>query len=130
MSFRLLVCGGRNFNDSSLPERLNAWYVERPDIEIITGYDPHNKRFQGADELAFTWAVASGVPAFPFPARWQLYGRRAGPLRNQEMLDFGKPHAVLAAPGGGGTADMCSRALKAGLVVHELEPARTAAGRV
>ena len=47
-------------------------------------------------------------------------GKRAGPLRNQRMLDEGKPDLVVAFPGGGGTKDMVRRAVKAGVSVHEV----------
>ena len=52
-----------------------------------------------------------------YPAQWDVYGRRAGPIRNQEMIDEGKPDGVVAFPGGKGTADMVRRAEAAGLKV-------------
>ena len=45
-----------------------------------------------------------------YPADWKKYGKSAGPLRNQRMIDEGKPDLVVAFPGGVGTADMISRA--------------------
>ena len=129
MAYRLLVCGGRSFNERGLSWELSRWLANHPDLEIITGYDPDDERFQGADELAFKWAEACDVPVFPFAAPWRKRGRAAGPIRNQRMLDLGKPHAVLAAPGGIGTADMCRRAVKAGLPVTELVPSLNS-GRV
>ena len=38
------------------------------------------------------------------------YGKAAGPIRNQQMLDEGKPDVVIAFPGASGTADMINRA--------------------
>lgn len=115
-AFRLLVCGGRTYSDEqALAWELSRWAMRHDGLEIITGYDPDNVRFQGADQLAHEWALANGIPAFPFPAPWRLKGNYAGPFRNQRMLDFGKPHGVVAFPGGRGTADMCARAEKAGI---------------
>ena len=36
----------------------------------------------------------------------EKHGNAAGPIRNQRMLDHGKPDIVVAFPGGSGTADM------------------------
>ena len=46
---------------------------------------------------------------------WKKYGKKAGPLRNQQMLEEGKPDLVVAFPGGNGTADMVRRAKKANI---------------
>ena len=50
-----------------------------------------------------------------FPADWKVRGRAAGHIRNQQMLDEGRPHLVVAFPGGRGTADMVRRARAAGI---------------
>jgi hypothetical protein len=55
-----------------------------------------------------------------FPAQWDRYGEAAGPIRNAWMLEFGKPDLVVAFPGGRGTADMISKARKAGIEVCEV----------
>jgi len=53
-------------------------------------------------------------------ANWAGLGRKAGPIRNQEMLDQGRPNMVVAFPGGRGTADMVRRARGAGVEVIEV----------
>jgi len=52
-------------------------------------------------------------------ANWAELGRKAGPIRNQQMLDEGKPNLVVAFPGGRGTADIVRRARAAGIEVVE-----------
>lgn len=52
--------------------------------------------------------------------RCRLEGKAAGPIRNQRMLDDGKPDRVLAFPGGRGTANMVKLAKAAGVPVHEI----------
>ena len=54
---------------------------------------------------------------------WDELGKKAGPLRNQRMLDEGKPNLVVAFPGGGGTKDMVRRAVKARVPIHEVNRA-------
>lgn len=121
MAERILVCGGRAYNDrTAVAWELSRLSMQHDDLIIICGYDPDDERFQGADQLAFEWARAHGVPAFPFPAPWTKRGRSAGPFRNQRMLDCGRPTKVVAFPGGRGTADMTRRAHDARLSVLEV----------
>jgi hypothetical protein len=51
-------------------------------------------------------------------ARWEQYGKRAGPLRNEEMIQSGAD-LVIAFAGGAGTADCVRRARRAGIPVRE-----------
>ena len=112
---RLLVCGGREFtNDRLLAETLDALRREREITHVIAG------GARGADSRAADWAVAQGIPCEVYMADWEGIGRKAGPIRNQRMLDEGKPDLVVAFPGGRGTADMVRRARSAGLDVLEI----------
>jgi hypothetical protein len=48
------------------------------------------------------WAWCRGVPCEPYEVtqgEWDELGKKAGPLRNQRMLDEGKPDLVVAFPG-------------------------------
>jgi hypothetical protein len=76
---------------------------------------------RGADSLAVRYAEQYKCPVEKFPALWDVHGRAAGPIRNQLMLDEGKPDLVLAFPGGRGTAHMIDIAEKAGVEVHRIE---------
>jgi hypothetical protein len=49
------------------------------------------------------------------------HGRAARPIRNQRMLDEGKPDLVVAFPGGRGTTDMIRRAERAGVPVRQVQ---------
>lgn len=76
----------------------------------------------GADEMANLYAGRRGIQRIIFPANWSI-GKKAGPIRNQLMLDVGKPNLVVAFPGGTGTADMVRRSRKAGVEVIEISAA-------
>ena len=111
----MLVCGGREFaNRQLLTEVLNRLHQERGIALIISG------GARGADTMAEWWAKAKGVPCDVYEADWISLGRKAGPIRNQRMLDEGKPDLVVAFPGGRGTADMVRRGREAGVEVIEV----------
>lgn len=113
---RLLVCGGRTFDDHELLHTaLTDWIAAHGwPTEVITGGAP------GADTLGHAWATTEGIPTRVFPADWAAHGRAAGPRRNAQMA----AHAAqgqggcLALPGGRGTADMVRQARAAGLTVY------------
>lgn len=109
---RVLICGGRNFDDSALfSETMTELHAEHKFEMVIHGGAP------GADRMADLWARMYGVERMTFPADWNRHGRAAGPIRNQQMLDEGKPDLVIAFPGGRGTRDMMKRAFSAGVKV-------------
>lgn len=110
---RVLVCGGRNYRDRDAVYReLDArlWAMSA----LICGAAP------GADTLAWDWGRSRDLPCERFPADWRKHGRAAGPIRNQRMIDEGKPDIVLAFSGGRGTTDMIDRARRAGISVVEI----------
>lgn len=112
---RVLVCGGRKFDDFNLLAATMEPY--RESIRVVIHGGAH-----GADSLAETWANEWGKGVHRFPAQWGKYGKAAGPIRNQRMIDVGKPDIVIAMPGGVGTADMVRRAQEAGLRVVRPTP--------
>lgn len=115
---RVIVCGGRDFNNKrAVQERLDAIYSLTPldALTIIQG------GATGADKLAREWCQETFVPFDNYPADWAKFGNRAGPIRNQRMLDDGKPDLVVAFKGGKGTADMVRRAKLSGIEVEEVK---------
>jgi hypothetical protein len=120
---RVLVCGGRDYADRARAfHELDAMHAEETIRLVIHGAcADHEGRLRGADRFAEEWAIAREVPYAGVPARWKLYGRGAGPRRNGEMLMLWSPDAVLALPGGSGTADMVRRAEQFGILVRRVE---------
>lgn len=117
---RVLVCGGRDYNDEYIGHYSLSKYVGDPRYHDPTGGYPtiiHGGCPTGADSIANSWAKAKGLPREIYPAQWDEFGKAAGPIRNKLMLNRGKPDLVIAFPGGKGTADMVRRAEKAGIKV-------------
>src|SRR5690348_16842040 len=112
---RVLVCGGRDYVDrDALYAALDRLHSEHRFTILIAG------GARGADTLAAQWAEDRGIPTEVYMADWQGQGRKAGPIRNQRMLDDGHPDLVVAFPGGKGTAGMMALSRKAGIEVITL----------
>jgi hypothetical protein len=113
---RVLVCGGRDYNDlPALNAELDAIHAEFNITELIHG------AARGADSLAASWAKSRGIPTRAFPADWNRHGKAAGFRRNEAMLRE-MPDAVIAFPGGKGTAHMVMLAANAGVRVKPIAP--------
>jgi hypothetical protein len=117
--FRVIVAGSRTYTDySRLCATLDHLLSLRTDeIIIISGCA------RGADTLGERYAAEHNHAVVRFPAQWELLGKRAGSARNQQMLDEGQAHALVAFPLGAsiGTRDMIRRARAAGISVRVIE---------
>lgn len=113
---RVIVCGGRDYgknpdgsdNDVEMDFLFNfltELLIKHPGMVVIQG------EARGADRLAKLWANFMKVPVVSFPADWKKYGNRAGPVRNLQMIEEGKPDLVVAFRGGAGTTNMIKQAL-------------------
>jgi hypothetical protein len=103
---KILVCGDRNWKET---DTIFNWLAKfHKSSTIIHG----NAR--GADTIGGKIAEKLGMLVLPYPANWEKYGKAAGPIRNQQMLDS-KPDLVLAfhsdLKNSKGTKDMVQRAL-------------------
>lgn len=125
MSERVLVCGSRNWSDRDYLEGFLDRTLESHGIDVVI-----HGAARGADTMAGEWASKRGIPVMAFPADWAAHGRAAGPIRNQRMLDEGKPTLVIAfalnLSTSKGTSDMLRRAGRANLpaLVHDRGAAR------
>ena len=104
---RVLVCGSRHFKDVPLLEGVLSAF---PITTIIEG------EARGADLLARYYGERNGIEVLAVPADWERYGKRAGPIRNGEMLKL-LPELVIAfrGPNSRGTQNMINQARKAGI---------------
>lgn len=125
--FRIIVAGGRDFNDKYLMEdNLMEWILdiylenhnsdEKVVLEFITG------KARGADTLGEMFAKEHDYKVKEFPADWNKYGKSAGYIRNKQMAEYAaKSNGVLFAFWDGkskGSKNMIDLANKYGLEVH------------
>ena len=80
MTGKYIIAGSRDFTDFELMERV----LKEFDIhEIVCG------GARGADILGKEYGDKYNIPVKMFPANWERFGNRAGPLRNIEMAEYG-----------------------------------------
>jgi YspA, cpYpsA-related SLOG family len=82
---RILVTGSRDWSDRHLiAVAISKIHDDGHGITIVHGACP-----SGADALADEVAYGLGYTREPHPADWDRYKKRAGPIRNAEMVALG-----------------------------------------
>ena len=132
--YTVLVCGGRRWGyihhdissqlleDHLQTERLYRTLDEifakltLPQMRIIAG------EASGADYFGKMWAIKNlGKENYQgYSADWEKYGKSAGPVRNVQMLNEGKPDLVVACSGGIGTNHMKTIAIAQNIQIVEI----------
>jgi len=115
----VLITGTRLFTGASpdlARDVLNKTLDERVDAdlhELVCG------GAMGVDWWAMKWALRNEVTLHVVPARWKLYGKGAGPIRNTIMLADYRPKRVIGFWDGKsrGTQHMLKTALSAGVKI-------------
>lgn len=114
---RVIIAGSKDFEDYDfMKQKLDEYFGSEGGELVETIISGHA---EGADILGERYAAEKGLPCSIFPADWQKYGRKAGPLRNSQMLDYayeGFPEVVAFWNGtSSGTYDTIKKARKKGI---------------
>lgn len=110
---RVLCFGGRYYADAA---RVDWALSQLPGILGVARFAIVHGDARGADRLCGEWGKRHQLPVGAVPANWELDGHKAaGPIRNQDMLEFFLPTYAVGFPGQGGTADMARRLKSAGV---------------
>jgi hypothetical protein len=120
---RVIVTGSRNWVGQwginkiyeVLDSVLNMADTMEQGFELIHGACP-----TGADEIANSWAqvseVADKVMITTWPAQWDIYGKPAGPVRNEQMMAAGGDLCVVfLRNNSSGTLDAIGKARRRGI---------------
>lgn len=102
---RIAIIGSRNFNDYNLVTETLLPYKSKITLIVSGGA-------KGADSLGEKWAIKNNIQTLIFPADWDKHGKRAGFIRNEDIIK--NCDGVLAFWDGGskGTAHSLSLAEK------------------
>ena len=120
---KLIICGGRHFDDYEALERVVDKVISElnssEESEIVSGH------CQGTDLLGELYAEKHGLKCSVFPAKWEKFGKAAGPIRNSEMIDYisdSENPMVIAfvGPNSKGTMDTVNKAVKAGFTIYKI----------
>ena len=130
---RILVCGGRHFEDYDLLKNILVKVLQLKkltpkDVEIVSGH------CKGADMLGEKWAEGNGANTKIFPADWVKYKKSAGPIRNKQMIDYitcfsDKLVVAFVSPNSKGTRNTISLAKKNNIPVIATEYVNEDKGR-
>lgn len=127
--FTLCVTGGRNYDNRQKLNLVLNRVLERFEVTLLI-----EGGATGTDYWARLWAEEQGIKVKTYEADWNnilaaeavightpfgiAYNKLAGFVRNQKMLDEGKPNLVIAFPGGRDTADMIKRTIKSKTLIE------------
>jgi hypothetical protein len=78
---KLAIVGSRTFNDYTKLRFFADYFIESHDDCIISG------GAKGADTLGEKYAEDNYIKTQIFPANWDKYGKSAGFIRNQYIVD-------------------------------------------
>lgn len=87
-NYRIIIAGSREFDDyNMLKEKVDEFLLQigvnhNDTVTIVSG------TAAGADTLGERYAEEKGYLLTKFPARWGIYGKRAGAIRNEEMAKY------------------------------------------
>jgi hypothetical protein len=76
---KLAIIGSRNFTNYSLLEQTLEPY--KPKITLVI-----SGAATGADSLGERWALSNKIKTLIFPADWNRFGKRAGFIRNEDII--------------------------------------------
>jgi len=110
--FRVIIAGGRKFDDYTLlKSKCDHYLLKQETVIIVSG------KAKGADTLGEQYAQECDFDIKEFPADWNKYGKRAGYLRNQEMANYADGLIAFWNGESKGTKHMIDIAKKGGLKV-------------
>lgn len=76
---KLAIIGSRNFTNYKLLQEILEQY--KPKITLVV-----SGAAKGADSLGEKWALENNIQTLIFPADWNQYGKRAGFIRNEDII--------------------------------------------
>lgn len=116
---KILICGSRGWHDANVIRTILIGHkaAAHGNLVVIHG------GADGADKIADRVARRLGIRVVVEEADWDQYGKAAGPIRNQKMLDDHNPDVVYAFRAHGksnGTDHMVAISRKAGIQTYVL----------
>lgn len=113
--YRVIIAGGRNFINYVMVAERCEYYLQNKlkthNVIILSGHA------SGADSMGEKFAEDHNLKCELHPANWELYGKAAGPIRNEEMAKVADALIAFWDGKSPGTKSMISLARRKGLQV-------------
>lgn len=115
---KIICAGSRKFDDYEvLKTNIDNFILKldcKGDTTIISG------TAKGADKLGEKYATEKGLTSVLFPANWDKYGKRAGPIRNLQMAEYADAAIIFwdGSKNKSGTWDMICKATSYKLILE------------
>ena len=107
---KTIIAGSRTFIDYTVLSLIMDKIHWKPTLIISGGA-------RGVDKLGERYAKENNIPLEIVPAKWDLYGKKAGYIRNKIMAEKGEALVALWDGESRGTKMMIELAKSIGLVV-------------
>jgi len=116
---KIIIAGSRNITDkyrinqaifNGIKKLISIDKIN--EVEIISGCA------RGVDEEGEHWARSLGLKVLHFPADWDKFGKRAGFLRNKEMIDVADGLIAIWDGESKGTQHTINLAKDKGIPIH------------
>jgi len=105
---KTIIAGSRTIEDYELLSKIIKESNFKIDLIVSGGA-------KGVDELGERYAREHAIPLKLFPADWDKYGKSAGMIRNQQMVDYADSLIAIWDGKSKGTAHTINQAKKKGL---------------
>ena len=122
---KILITGSRTWTDPRPVETVIKECKQEASLQEQTLTVIHGNAPRGADKIVEEIARKHKVLTIPMNANWTRYGRRAGFVRNQQMInehpDINKVYAYKEGTKSAGTEDMIIRAQRCNIPIEVLQ---------
>ena len=108
---KVIIAGSRTITDFFVVQKA----IEKSVLnitEVVSGCA------KGVDKLGEMWADQNNIPVKRFPAKWEVYGKKAGSIRNREMSEYGDALIACWNLESPGTQDMITKMRELGKFVY------------
>ncbi len=113
---KLAIVGSRNFNDYEL---MSEFILSRFDLSEVDAIVSGGAK--GADSLAVRFAQEHNIELIVKKAKWDKYGRAAGPIRNKLIIQEADAVAAFPSSSSKGTRNSIELAHSMGKRIEVLE---------
>jgi len=110
---KVIICGTRS--DEQLSDNLIYDAIKKSGFDVTEVVEGGA---DGVDLAAWMHAIENGMATTRFDALWNKYGTRAGPIRNQQMVDYADALIAIPDKASVGTWDAVRKAESKGIPVY------------